>query len=288
MNIINYKDVYELYVNQGLTYKEIGYKYGVSSDTVRKIAKRHGIKSIRGKSKHRKIIIQKSKISLSLTETDIYKFIRDVSENSLQVILGSLLGDSSMKKRINKNDISYNVYFSQSNKQIEYLKYKRNLCEGFANDIREERESGIKTIKNEECYQSGLSVFSTFSHNLSFIYDNLYIGGVKTPNIKYLSYLTPLSLAIWYMDDGSYNVQNRIIRFATMRFSKESNNSIKDYFYNYLKMPCFLEKTDCGSGVSIALTQNSTKKFLNLTMPYKCDYMNYKFLLNPSETLKVE
>jgi len=102
--------------------------------------------------------------------------------------------------------------------------------------------------------------------------------------------LTPLSLAIWYQDNGSYNLQNRVIRIATMCFSQEENNIIKNYFYDNLKMPCFLEKTNCGFGYSLVLTQNSTKKLFNLIRPYICSSMLYKCPLDfdPSETLKAD
>ena len=63
---INYLDVKKMYNEQGLTFKEISLKYGCSRTVIRKIARRHKIISIRGKNKLRKILIQKSKIPLSL------------------------------------------------------------------------------------------------------------------------------------------------------------------------------------------------------------------------------
>jgi hypothetical protein len=274
---IDFNVVYDLYVNQGFTYKEIGYKFNCTSHVIRKIAKRHGIKSMRGTSKHRKILIQKSNLPLSLTETNLHEKIIDVPEIALQTMIGSLLGDSSLKQRINIKSRSHNVYFAQSNKQIEYLKYKRKLCEGFANEIREEREPDWTEIHDEDAFQSGLSVFSTTAHDLSYLHNLLYTEDVKGPCREYLKYLTPLSLAIWHMDDGSYNYQNRVIRIATMGFTQKANHIIRDYFYEDLRMPCFFEKVDCGYGLSIVLTQNSTKKFISLTKPYACESMLYKF-----------
>ena len=92
------------------------------------------------------------------------------------------------------------------------------------------------------------------------------------------------------MDDGSFNKQNRVIRMATMNFSGKDNKILQQYFYDNLRMPCFLEQTNYGQGLSLVLTQNSSKKFLKLIEPYACDCVKHKFpylsVNNPSETLK--
>ena len=289
---INYEEVRSLYSEKGLTFKEIGIIYNCSAGPIRKIAKRHGLKSIRGKSKQRKIIVQKSSLPLSIAETDIFSHMsKFFNEKELEVLIGSLLGDSYLKVRQNKNEKAYNVYFSNCEKQLNYLKFKRSFFRNdVCNDIRQETEAHKQEIKGKECNIQSLFTFSTKPSDLSYIFSILNNGKRKIITRKYLEYLTPLSLAIWYQDDGSYNPHNRVVRIATMCFSQEENNVIKNYFYDNLKMPCLLEKTEYGLGWSLVLTQNSTKKFLNLISPYICDCMMYKnpvIKTNPSETLKV-
>jgi len=283
---IDYKDVHTMYYGQGLTYKEIGDKYGCSSGVIRKIAKRHGFTSLRGKSKLRKIIVQKSKLPLTLM--DKKQIINGLSNKSLEIILGALLGDAYLKIRYNKNNDAYNVYFAQCRAQNKYLKWKHNLFNPQeVNNVRVEPRSST-IIKGKKYDVQDLFVFSTKPFDMSYISNMLIENGRKRINIEYLKLLTPLSLAIWHQDDGNYNVQNRIVRLATMCFTQNENKILQNYFYEYLKMPCFLEKTNCGHNYSLCLTQNSSKKFLQLIYPYMCDSMMYKnpIFKNPSETSK--
>lgn len=281
---INYKDVYDLYYNKGLTYKEIAHTYECSQTLVRKIAKRHGFKSLRGKSKYRKFIIQKSKILLEIKDDIIPK----MSKKAIEVILGGLLGDSNIRKRKNKYGFKYNVCFNHCEKQKPYLEWKRNIfLPHEVNNIRVNKRSTTK-IHGKNFNVQDLYSFSTKPFDMSKIYDLLIEDGLKVVKMNYLKLLTPLSLAVWYQDDGSYGYNNRTIRIATMGFTRKCNNTIKDYFYNFLKIPCIVEKADCGYGCSICLPQNSTKKFLGLIYPYMCDSMMYKnpIFKNPSETSK--
>ncbi len=280
---INFEDIKKMYLEQGLTYKEIALKFDCSCNVIRRIAKRHKFKAIRGKSKHRKIIIQKSEINLSIP-----KFLSDTGINNkgMEVLLGSLLGDSQIRKKVYKSRISYNVYFANGEKQLDYLKYKYSFFqENEVNPIRIDIKEGWNIIKGKEYFRRNLYCFSTKVFDLSKIHNVLIKDGKKIVTMEYLKWLTPLSLAIWYQDDGSYHKQNKIVRLATMGFTQKCNNVLKEYFYDVLKMPCFLEKTKYGYKYSLVLVRSSTKKFLQLIEPYICESMKYK---NPSETSKTE
>lgn len=271
----DYKKIIELYYKKGFTMIEIAVQYKCGVNTIRKIMKRHKMPVIRGKSKLRKIVIQKSKIPLEVSQ----KF-GDFDSKEAEVILGSLLGDSYLKKRNNKGADGYNVYFANCKTQKNYVEFKHSFFDkNRVNPIRVEKRDKC-FIKGKEYNVQDLYVFSTKSNNLKDLYDMLIKDGKKTITTRYLQLLTPLSLLVWYMDDGSYNEQNRVIRIATMCFTVEENNIIKKYFYDCMKMPCFLEKTNCGFGRSLVLTQNSTKKFLNIIGPYAPNnVMLYKFPL---------
>ena len=287
MEKIKLEELKTLYYDKGLILKEIALSHNTTVGQLRKIMKRHGMKIMRGPSKYRKIIVSKSLLPLSLSNTDLN--IPEIPDITLQIILGALMGDSNIRIRQNKHNCAYNIQFGHSKKQLGYLKYKHALmCKDLLNPINKEREENKCFIVDKFYDRQAFYTFCTKPINIDYIYNLLYKNNKKIVNEKYLGYLTPLSLAIWYMDDGSYNLHNRIIRFATMGFTREENEIIRDYFYNNLKMPCVVAKVDSGSGWSIMLPQNSTKKFINLVKPYKCECMNYKFPIDPSETLKAK
>ena len=44
---------------------------------------------------------------------------------------------------------------------------------------------------------------------LAELREAVYIGGKKVLSDDYLKQLTPLSLAVWYMDDGSFTLRSK-------------------------------------------------------------------------------
>ena len=271
----DYKKIIELYYKKGFTMMEIAVQYKCGVNTIRKIMKRHKMPVIRSKSKSRKILIQKSKIPLQISR----KF-GDFNSQESEVILGSLLGDSNLRRRKNKDQDKHNVHFGNCEAQKKYVEFKHGFFnETRVNPIRIEKRS-VSVINDKEYNVQNLHAFSTRSDNLENLYDMLIKDGTKTVTMEYLRLLTPLSLLIWYMDDGSYSKQNRTIRIATMGFTVKENNVIKSFFYNCLKIPCMLDKTKYGFGRTLSLPQNSAKKFLNLVKPYvPNNIMSYKFPL---------
>lgn len=284
---ISLEELKKLYYDEGFILKEIAYKYETSAGKLRKIMKRHNLKILRGPNKFRKIIVQKSKIPLSIQETTLKTI--NLPSVVIEVIIGALLGDSNIRIRHNKHETVYAISFGHSLRQLEYLKMKFNLIGSeWSNSICERKGNLISTFKNKNYDRKPFFEFCTKPMKIQPIYDLLYVNHKKTISMEYLNCLTPLSLAIWYMDDGSYSHKNRTIRLATMGFSQKENELIRDYFYENLKMPSIVEKVNCGSGYSILLTQNSSKKFLSLVRPYQCSSLDYKFSVNPSETLKTK
>jgi len=282
---IDINEFQKLYNEKGLIYNELAIHFGCSLGTIRRFAKRHKVTPIRGKSKHRKILIQKSDIPLTLEDSKLLnKFNGTLTSIELEVILGCLLGDSSSKVRKNKNNKIVNVVFGHSESQKDYLKYTHKCLKNISNPIRMEWDEKIRTIRGKEYKCQKFYGFATKPLSI-LLREIIYENDIKKLSWEYLENLTPRSLAFWYMDDGSLNRQNRVIRFCTMCFTKEEHNLLKKFFYEKLKMPCFIAKATSGTGYELVLTQNSSKKFMQLIEPYMCDSMKYK-LLDPVETLK--
>lgn len=106
------------------------------------------------------------------------------SENQLQVILGGLLGDSS----ISKNEVN----FGHCVKQKDYLMNKYNV---------------LKTLVNKEPQQifngGDWGSFEQWTFQTKALQLCKYLSTKGHERfIKILPKLTPLGLAVWYMDDG--------------------------------------------------------------------------------------
>lgn len=90
--------------------------------------------------------------------------------------------------------------------------------------------------------------------------------------------LTPLAMAIWYMDDGHYERLKKRCIIATDGFSDEDRENLKRFLTEEYDLEIVVRRSG-----KIAMSQKETEKFLNIIAPYQVDCMTYKFL-NPLTT----
>lgn len=162
----------------------------------------------------------------------MYKF-NSLSQNELSVIMGGLLGDSSYSKKNN------HIVFAHSINQKDYLEWKHKLLERISNPIHISKK-GKSIITGEDlfgvnfCTKRGKDINPDYSHIRKIIFNDC---GKKTVSRKWLNMLTPLSLAVWWMDDGCLSVHkdkkgaiSRYGKLSTHGFSLEEQYIIKNYF----------------------------------------------------------
>ncbi|MFO7881195.1 MAG: hypothetical protein R6U52_01490 [Kosmotogaceae bacterium] len=111
-------------------------------------------------------------------------------------IIGTLLGDASLIKR--ESGSSY-LKVTHCKKDQEYLYYKANIL-NWLNKTK--CSEGISKLNGKEY---PYVVATTKSHPLySSLYEHMYYNGHKTVNEHIMKCLTPLGLALWYQDDGTF------------------------------------------------------------------------------------
>lgn len=179
-----------------------------------------------------------------------------LSQDEVSVILGGLLGDSCYKKRDNV------IVFSHSAKQKKYLSWKHDILSGISHDIRTS-VVGRSIITGEDLVNVSFytKINKEYRADYNSIKNLIFSDGKKTVNRRWLNMLTPLSLAVWWMDDGCLSVHKKkdgaISRFgklSTNGFSYEEQKIMKDYF-----------KTVWDIDVKITPEKNSY--FLRFTVP---------------------
>jgi len=92
-------------------------------------------------------------------------------------------------------------------------------------------------------------------------------------------YLSPLSLAIWYMDDGSQNSGNCII--STESFDEVSRKNIQKALYEQFGIETLFRKNG-----KLSMRWKSQPKFYQMIRPYIFPSMKYK-VPDPVTTLAV-
>lgn len=210
----------------------------------------------------------------------MYKF-NSLSQNELSVIMGGLLGDSSYSKKDN------NIIFSHSIKQKEYIEWKHNILSNISNPLHI-RNVGKSIITNEDLFNINFCTKNNKNLNVEYKYIRSIIfdkNGKKTVNRKWLNMLTPLSLAIWWMDDGCLSVHknkngsiSRYGKLSTNSFSLEEQYIMKKYFKTVWD-------------IDVKITPEKNKYFLRFTVPNlkKLFSIIYEYVIEvPSMIYKID
>jgi recombination protein RecA len=113
----------------------------------------------------------------------------DLREDQLQLILGSLLGDGSLRFASDHN-VQFRV--GHGERQIAYCEWKNEMLAPFANKIgRTGKGFGFDTIP---------------MHQLAWLHEAVYaVNGGRTVSDELIQQLDERSIAAWYCDDGSFS-----------------------------------------------------------------------------------
>lgn len=187
------------------------------------------------------------------------------------IVIGSLLGDASIDKN-GRIEIFHSV------KQKEYTLWLMNLYSKYFKVHYKERICKNKLI-NKEYPQVG---FRTSATDYTKLVRMFFYCPQKTVNMKQLKKLSPLGIAIWYMDDGCLSfmknkngdIRGRQIILNTQGFSYKENEIIVEYF----KETWGIEWNICKDKDKFRLWLNGTqgKKFINIIKEYIPECMYYK------------
>lgn len=147
-----------------------------------------------------------------------------LSENTKAIILGSVLGDGSLK--LHPGYANARFSFRHSEKQSDYFWWKANRLkeisgEKFAWHQNKDGKDGWGTAKYRFCSQA-----------LPALTEMLKLVQPKNKfeiRRKWLNLLTPLSLAIWWQDDGSIIANGRKGVLCTDGFTKPEVQLLQRY-----------------------------------------------------------
>jgi len=180
-----------------------------------------------------------------------------LSIRTKEIVLGGLLGDGSLK--INDKYKNARYSFRHSEKQNDYFFWKINQLKEISGESNfwEQDDGKIR-------YQSLALDSLTEIHSLTNQGNKLCIRR------KWLNLLAPLSLAIWWLDDGSLVRNSRQGVLCTDGFDLESQKVLAKYLRSVWGIETKIGKTAKDGGY-YRLWFRSTgmlKKFLRIILPY--------------------
>jgi len=190
-----------------------------------------------------------------------------------QVLLGIMLGDGTFSE----NSISGKIEWVHKEDCVDYMDYISQILGYVVNPNRRNGVSGYgsKTLRQE-----------TFSNHYVKDYFSSFISKGKKIVPKWVAKdLTPISIAFWYMDDGTLmhdDGQRDRISFATCGFSK-TDCGVLVKGLEKLGVKSQIKKYSDGYNRIVVDADNSIKLFL-LISPYVSKSMEYKI---PNEYRKL-
>jgi recombination protein RecA len=200
-----------------------------------------------------------------------------LSDQQWEVVLGSLMGDGSLSRPVRKDSESARFRMGHGAKQSAYLDWKVSLL----GNIPHSRTSNDKG-----------AVFADFTPlpELHELRSAVYLGdGKKFLSEEYLKALTPLALAIWYMDDGSFAVRSKGLQQRTAGGSgrieicveamgEGTRVRLRDYLRDTHGLDVRLRQAGSAGKAVLVFSTPASTKFQELVAPYMAPSMEYKLL----------
>jgi recombination protein RecA len=201
---------------------------------------------------------------------------RRLGDQQLQVILGSLMGDGNLSPN-RRGRAGTRFRMGHSAVQAPYLDWKVSLL----GDIGHSRTENAKG-----------AVFADFTPlpELTEVHDVVYFGdGKKHLTWEYLKSLTPLALAVWYMDDGCFTVRSKGVQERTAggtgrieicveAMSPGSRDRLAQYLRDTYKLEVKLTSRGARQISVLQFNTASSEKFQKIVAPYIHPSMEYKLL----------
>ncbi|KAG0608867.1 hypothetical protein M758_8G139100 [Ceratodon purpureus] len=209
-----------------------------------------------------------------------------LQESTKSVVLGSLLGDSTLHVAKGENDAR--LLFRISEADEEYFRWKAAALEE------------ISSLNSVHLGASNKFLFrSRAVDSLTKIYEVTHSGEELVIRKRWLSHFTPQSLAVWWCDAGSLVAGGRKGELCTDPFSEDRVLVLSKYLEDEWKVHAHvgqLKSTNKDKSVKEAFIYRLTfrteelKKFLRLVLPHipvasmlrKCLVVNHSQALQES------
>jgi recombination protein RecA len=198
-----------------------------------------------------------------------------LSEQQRQVVLGSLLGDGSLSPN-SRDRTGVRFRLGDGARQHTYLDWKTTLLGNIGHSTRVNAK-GAK--------------FTDFRAlpELHEVWESVYIGDKLVISEDYLKALTPLSLAIWYCDDGSFTLRSRgrqqrteggtgRIEICVEALSEGPRVRLRDYLNDVWGLIVRLRPAGSAQKAVLTFTTAATDRFQELVAPFVPEVMDYKLL----------
>ena len=189
------------------------------------------------------------------------------------IIIGTLLGDGCLER--NGKHIRLRLEHGINQKSYLLWKYKelKNIITGSVINIHAYHKTMNRFYDSSRIYTYSDHVFEKY-------WKLFYFDKKKCISSDIATALTnPLSLAIWFMDDGYKRSDCNALRLSTDSFTKNEQHLLQSVLKSNFGIDTTLHKK--GKYWNIYIPKNMSGKFIALIKPYVIPTLSYKIALTP-------
>jgi len=194
--------------------------------------------------------------------------VGSLNQVQISVLVGSLLGDGTLRKALGKLNALFEV--NHTVKQKDYVDWKYKQLKLFVLTSPKARKGNGSRIAYRFTTQS-LPVFTQ-------LYDRFYQN--KRKIIPSDLQLDPLALAVWFMDDGSKSRSSFYLN--TQQFFLEDQYKLLKLLKEQFNFMASLNKDKIY--YRIRINTESSKRFKEIIQPFILSSMKYKLGDDPVTT----
>jgi hypothetical protein len=196
-----------------------------------------------------------------------------LSKTQKAIILGTLLGDGCLER----NGTYVRLRLEHSIVQKPYLLWKyeklKNVITGSLMEIH-------AFHKKNKCFYDSLRIYTFSNQEFEIYWNSFYSNNKKVIPSNISELLTdPLSLAVWFMDDGYKRNDCNAFRLNTDSFDRAEQLILSNILRDNFGIENKLHKK--GKYWNIYIPQRFSQKFVDIVKPYIIPHFHYKIALAP-------
>lgn len=197
-----------------------------------------------------------------------YKTTLKLNGYQREVLVGLLLGDGHLETQ--NDGRTYRLKVEHIFWQKDYTDWLYQIFKEWVLTPPQEKIQIIEDLPRRKYW------FSTVSHGaLRFYAQQFYHNKKKILPKLILKWLSPLTIAVWYMDDGSIKSnRHRALILNTQCFTKEENQKLIEVIKNKFDIEMSLRPQR--QQWQLYIGSLSVEKFVQLIWPYILPSMRYK------------
>jgi len=192
-------------------------------------------------------------------------------ERARHIIIGSILGDGFLTPLTKRRNLS-RLWLKYDDDNLEYLRWLHRML----------MPIGVEPIKKKGGNYTQHYFLTHSSRELGILREKFYKGGKKMiPEDIDELLVHPLSLAVWYMDDGNLDFRDHYhcnATFATYGFDRSGCDTLVKVLGKNFGIQCRIHRTTMRNKTyyRLYILSGSTDLFMDLVKPYMHPRFVYK------------